>query len=123
MKTSFISAFFILALGFSASASEKQCTGFANSPDSAGVVLTLKIQSGSITLKSVKGDSFDGTYEANGGKSLAADGKTYIEYEGQDDAYFNQISVDQDLRKAGTTGLIKIRSIGEGWFDVFFNCR
>ncbi|MGZ3722659.1 MAG: hypothetical protein ACXVA9_07015 [Bdellovibrionales bacterium] len=118
MKTLLV--FVGLAFGLSAFASDKTCTGAAGNFDSAGVVLELRMHPGSIVLKSNDG-SFAGTYKTNGGKNVI-DGKTYLLYEGEDDGYFNEISVDQNLLSPNTTGLLKIHSINEGSVDTEFTC-
>lgn len=121
MKSVFFSILVSLGLTTTAFASEKVCTGFDNNIDSRGIVLGVTLSSNKIVIKALEGDSYAGTYNLEGKSTL--NGKPSVTFEGEDDGYFNFISVEQSLLDANTEGSMKIRSVGEGYLDTYYNCH
>ena len=122
MKTFIILASVLGSLSASASSS-KICFGSTKNDDTKGLVLTMKVTAKEVTLKPVKGETYDGTYQAYGTKVKGRDKKTYLEYKGENSDYQDVIMVDQALLKEGTTGLLQIRARGEGFFNSVFVCK
>ena len=121
MKSARIFPFLFFVLGTQALASTKTCIGASNNADSAGVILSVELHPDLIVIKTLKGNMLDGDYATNGGKKVV-DGKTFLGFEGEDDGYFDEFSVDQDLLTSGTTGLLKVRSTLEGYLDMVYTC-
>jgi hypothetical protein len=122
MKTSLALLITSFTLGVNALAAQKICFGSGDSSDAVGVILSVDVREDLILIKSLKGGAFDGSYKSNGATSVSNDGKTYLQFEGSADGYFNEFSVCSSLLEARTTGLLKVRSTGEGWLDSSFTC-
>jgi hypothetical protein len=119
-----------LSLSSGALASSKICFGSTKNDDTKSVVLSAKIDAQKIFLKTVKaggtfGDGYynGATYPALHTSVHARDGKTYLQYNGEDSDYQDTIMVDETLLKEGTTGLLQIRARGEGFFNFVFVCK
>jgi hypothetical protein len=124
MKISLFVSMLILALGSSSvAATKKTCYGSTNSSETKGAVMTAEIEKNQVTLKSVKGTNYEGTFPTYNSVVHGRDGKTYLEYEGNSDEYQNIILVDEALLEESTTGLIQIRARGEGFFNFVYVCR
>ncbi len=127
--------FLLLAMILSSTAfaaSNKVCFGSTKDDDTKGVILSAKIGTRAIYLKTIKtgngqvfGDEYygGGTYPTYNQKVQGRDGKTYLSYKGEDTDYQDVIMVDQVLLKARTTGLLQIRARGEGFFNHVFVCK
>ncbi|MGZ3771272.1 MAG: hypothetical protein ACXVCP_09590 [Bdellovibrio sp.] len=103
----------------------KVCFGSKNNNDTNGVVLTAEIDAQNITLNAIKGDFYynGGTYPVYKSTVKGRDGKTYVTYKGQYTDYQEYIVVDEALLQSSTTGLLKIRARGEGFFNSVFVCK
>ena len=114
----------VMVLGSTAMASSsKICFGSTKSDDTKGIVLSAEISHEEITLKTVKGDSYNGTYPTYKSSVKGRDGKIYLEYKGENSDYQDVIMVDQALLQDSTTGLLQIRARGEGFFNSVFVCK
>ena len=110
--------------GSNALASYKICYGSTKSQETKGLVMLARIDSQKISLKTIKGDYVNGTYPADHSSIAGRDGKTYLQYKGENDfEYQNFVLVDKNLLHASTTGLLQIRARGEGFFNAVFVCR
>ncbi len=58
-----------------------------------------------------------------GTSTKGRDGKIYLNYKGEFTDYQDEILVDQELLKQGTTGLLQIRARGEVFFNNAFVCK
>ena len=115
---------FAMVLGSTAMAStSKICFGSTKSEDTKGLVFSAKIDAKTITFKAIKGETYDGTYPAYKTSTHGRDGKTYLEYKGEDNDYQDVIMVDEALLNDSTTGLIQFRARGEGFFNSVFVCK
>jgi hypothetical protein len=123
MKITFALTILALSLSSSAFASSKICYGSTKSDDTKGLILNAEISRKSVAIKPVKGETYDGTYETYGTKVNGRDGKTYLEYKGENSDYQDVIMIDSELLKEGTTGLLQIRARGEGFFNSVFVCK
>jgi hypothetical protein len=124
MKLSFaISLVLAALLGTNAMASNKTCYGSTKSDDTKGLVMSADIEANSIVLKPIKGETYNGTYPRFAQNVKGRDGVTYLQYTGEDTDQQDYIMVDQALLSHGTTGLLQIRSRGEGYFNSVFVCR
>ena len=122
MKKLFI-ALTSMTISAGAFASSKVCFGSTNNPDTRGVVMTAQITKNEITLKTIKGDPYDGTYETYSSTSKGRDGKVYLHYKGMMTDYQDVILVDEALLQKGTSGLLQIRARGEGFFNSVYFCK
>lgn len=128
MKTLASTLLLLLVTGSFADASTKVCFGSKQDEETKGVVWTAEISEQAITLKTIKTagrdfQNYDGTYPTYGTTVKAHSGKVYLEYEGNYGDQQDVIMVDQELLKEGTTGLLQIRSRGEGYFNSVFVCK
>jgi hypothetical protein len=125
MKLLFSAFLFVFAIN--ASASTKFCQGSAGHRESRGEVFLMVMSAKQIDLKALSNmQAFVGAYDANGDTNVRADGKTYVQYEGDVDGDHNVFQVDRDLLKPGTTGKVYVNSNfgSEGTGDELeFNCR
>ncbi len=121
-----------LFISSSALASSKVCFGSTKNDETKGVVISAEISTQAVTIKGVKnsqrtigqgtiGDG--GTYPAYNTKVKGRDGKTYLEYQGEDLDEQNIILVDENLLQNSTSGLLQIRARGEGFFNSVFVCK
>lgn len=104
-------------------ASSKVCFGSTKSEDTKGVVMLAQIDGQRITLKTLKGGPYNGTFAAYHSHVDGRDGKVYLEYKGENVDYQDVIMVDQYLLQNGTTGLLQIRARGEGFFNAVYVCK
>lgn len=123
MKMFFAISILTVTLGSNALASSKVCFGSTKNEETKGLVMTAEITEGQIILKTVKGDFYNGTYSAANSTINGRDGETYLEYNGEDSDYQDDIMVDQNLLQDSTTGLLQIRARGEGFFNSVFVCK
>jgi hypothetical protein len=108
----------------SAMASSKVCFGSTKSEDTKGAVLKVEVREQTVSIKAIKGNyDYDSTYPAYNTSVHGRDGKTYLEYKGENSDYQDVIMVDEALLQEGTTGLLQIRARGEGFFNSVFVCR
>jgi len=115
---------FAMVLGSTAmAASNKVCFGSTKNEDTKGIILGVEISAKNITIKTLKGDSYNGTYPSYKTTTHGRDGKTYLEYKGEVNDYQDVIMVDEALLKDSTTGLLQIRARGEGFFNSVFVCK
>jgi len=103
--------------------SSKVCFGSTKNDETKGIVLSAEIGRKEITIKTLKGESYNGTYPSYKSSVQGRDGKTYLEYKGEDSDYQDVIMVDQALLQDSTTGLLQIRARGEGFFNSVFVCK
>jgi hypothetical protein len=121
-----ISALLLLTLVTTTAAmagTTKVCFGSKESEDTRGIILSIKVNKKEITIKTIKGDSYNGTYSAYNTSVQAHNGKTYLEYKGEYVDQQDVIMVDQDLLQKETSGLLQIRSRGEGYFNAVYFCK
>ena len=104
-------------------ASHKICFGSTKSDETRGVVLSLSFDTQNVSLKTLKGDYSQGTYPAYHTSVKGRDGKTYLEYKGENSDYQDVIMIDSELLKPATSGLLQVRARGEGFFNAVFVCR
>ena len=123
MKNLILLSLVTLSICSNAFASSKICYGSTQSQDTKGLVITAEISTKTITLKTIKGDSYNGTYPTYNSIVRGRDGKIYLEYQGENSDYQDVILVDQDLLSDYSTGLLQIRARGEGFFNSVFVCR
>lgn len=123
MKNLLILSLMTLTLSNGAFASSKICFGSTKSDDTKGLVITAEINQQNITIKTIKGDSYNGTYPTYNSIVRGRDGKIYLEYKGENTDYQDVIMVDQDLLSDYSTGLLQIRARGEGFFNSVFVCK
>ena len=123
MKFFFAISMLTVTLGSNALASSKVCFGSTKNDDTKGVVMTAEISGQEITLKTVKGDFYNGTYPISNSTIHGRDGETYLEYQGESSDYQDDIMVDQNLLQGSTTGLLQVRARGEGFFNSVFICK
>jgi hypothetical protein len=124
-----ISLLVMLASVSSFAESNKVCFGSTKNEDTKGTVMLAKINKKTITLKTIKykyeyyNEYYEGTYPTYGTTTKGRDGKIYLNYKGEFTDYQDEILVDQELLKQGTTGLLQIRARGEGFFNNAFVCK
>jgi hypothetical protein len=131
LKTATVTALFALVLlPLTASAASKICFGSTISENTKGAVVSIEFNQAQIVIKTLKGgggetpeNGYNGTYPAYGTQTKAFSGKIYIEYKGEDVDQQDVIMVDSELFKTGTTGLLQIRSRGEGYFNSVYVCK
>ncbi len=123
MKKFFAASVAVTVLASNAMASSKVCFGSTKSDDTKGIVISAEISAKEVTLKSIKGDGYEGTFPAYNSTVNGRDGKIYLEYEGANSDYQDVVMVDQTLLKKGTTGLLQIRARGEGFFNSVYFCK
>ncbi len=107
-------------------AAEKVCFGSTKSSDTKGSVFKVKITKKEVTVKTVKvtsGIEYDGTYPSYNSEVEGRDGKTYLQYKGNNVDYQDVVMVDKELLKKSTTGLLQIRARGEGFFNYVYVCK
>jgi len=104
-------------------ASNKVCFGSTKNDDTRGIVLSVEVSTKDITIKTLKGNSYNGTYPSYNTTTHGRDGKTYLEYKGEKNDYQDVIMVDEALLNDSTTGLLQIRARGEGFFNSVFVCK
>ena len=123
MKNLLLITLATLTMSVNALASSKVCFGSTKNPDTRGVVMTAEISKEEITIKTIKGDSYDGSYKAYDSSIKGRDGKVYMTYQGMSTDYQDVILVDEALLQKGTTGLLQIRARGEGFFNSVYLCK
>jgi len=128
MKSFLLIALLTVSFGSSAMASSKVCFGSTKNYETKGVVLNVEIEAKDISIKTVKtgdiGDfEYNGKYPAKNKTIKGRDGVVYLTYDGEYVEYRDTIMVASGLLKAGTTGLLQIRSRGEGFFNYVFVCK
>lgn len=124
MKNYLIITILGMAIGSTAMASSsKICYGSTKNMDTKGVILSVEIEKDQVTFKAVKGNGYEGTYPSLKKSAAGRDGKTYLKYKGENGDGQDIIMVDEALLESGTTGLIQIRSQGEGFFNSVYVCK
>lgn len=113
-----------LSVSTAALASSKICFGSTKDNTTKGLVMTAEIDSQKVTLKTIKGQFYQGTYPALAKSINGKDGKTYLTYKVDDSGDYEEvILIDQALLTNGTTGLLQVRGRGEGFENSVFVCR
>lgn len=124
MKMSLLLSSLVLLSTSSVFASSKVCFGSTKNDETKGKVMLAQIDVKHVSLKTIKGgEYYNGTYPTYGSVVRGRDGKTYLEYKGENSDYQDVIMVDQELLKNSTTGLLQIRARGEGFFNSVFFCK
>lgn len=88
----------------------KEC--IARPGEFGGEVMNVQIRAEKIVV--AQGSWLEGYYEANGRRGAFADGKAYVEYQGDVDGYHSLLKVGEDF--------ISVHSEMEGEIDVDYDC-
>ena len=113
---------FVFTMATSAFAMDKKCFGTG---DAKGESFLMKLSSLKVVIISDDSQNLEaGTYTRNKSSVVhGRDGVTYLDFDlGVSDG-FNDLLVDEDLLKKGTSGLTKVRNRGEGFFNVTYICH
>lgn len=126
--TKMIAVLFAMLLATTnAMASAKLCIGGAKNQYTKGFVIRFELDAKQIVWKTLKPTdsefSFNTTYPAYEKPVHGHDGKIYLTYKGESNDYQEIILVDQDLLRGSTSGVIKVRGRGEGFFEDLYFCK
>ena len=125
MKNALIfSTLFLVLAATHAQAATKVCFGSTKSDDTKGQVLIADISEDKLIVKSIKGDTQEGTFDIKNYTIKGRDKVTYMVFDGgRADDCGTEILVNPALLGEGTTGLLQFRCRGEGFFSSVYVCK
>lgn len=120
MKGLYFTAALMCALSLNVSAAEISCQWIGGNEGKQGDSLVASISEQWVTIS---GHHWAGTYPRMIGEDVQGrDGKTYYSYNAGYNDGANHVLVDWRLLASGSSGLLKLRGRGEGFFERRYFC-